>query len=76
MKDYFNELRRRVEPDLVLCHHRMDEHQDHRTVAQLVWNTFRNHLIAEYEIPKYEETSATRTCSSAYRRRSWSARSP
>ena len=54
IKDYFNELRHRIEPDLVLCHHGMDEHQDHRTVAQLVWNTFRSHLIAEYEIPKYE----------------------
>ena len=49
-----NDLRQRAEPDLVLCHHRHDEHQDHRTVAQLAWNTFRNHLIAEYEIPKYE----------------------
>jgi LmbE family N-acetylglucosaminyl deacetylase len=54
IKDWFNELRNRVDPDLVLCHHRLDEHQDHRTVAQLVWNTFRNHLVAEYEIPKYE----------------------
>jgi LmbE family N-acetylglucosaminyl deacetylase len=54
IKDHFNALRRRVEPDLVLCHHRFDEHQDHRTVGELVWNTFRNHLVAEYEIPKYE----------------------
>ena len=42
------------DPDLVLCHHRRDEHQDHRTVGELAWNTFRNHLIAEFEIPKYE----------------------
>jgi LmbE family N-acetylglucosaminyl deacetylase len=54
IKDFFNDLGRRVEPDLVLCHHRSDEHQDHRLVAQLVWNTFRSHAIAEYEIPKYE----------------------
>ena len=54
IKDYFNDLRRRADPDIVLCHHRHDEHQDHRTVAQLAWNTFRDHLIAEYEIPKYE----------------------
>jgi LmbE family N-acetylglucosaminyl deacetylase len=55
LKDFFNELRRTgSDPDLVLCHHRYDEHQDHRTVAELVWNTWRNHLIAEYEIPKYE----------------------
>ena len=54
IKDYFNELRQRVEPDLVLCHHRLDEHQDHRLVGQLVWNTFRNHVVLEYEIPKYD----------------------
>jgi LmbE family N-acetylglucosaminyl deacetylase len=54
LKDYLRELRRTVEPDLVLCPHRHDDHQDHRTVAELVWQTFRDHLIAEYEIPKYE----------------------
>jgi LmbE family N-acetylglucosaminyl deacetylase len=54
VKDFFNQLRGAVDPDLVLCPHRLDEHQDHRTVAELVWNTFRNHLIAEYEIPKYD----------------------
>jgi LmbE family N-acetylglucosaminyl deacetylase len=54
VKDYFNDLRRRADPDIVLCHHRRDEHQDHRTIAELAWNTWRNHLIAEYEIPKYE----------------------
>lgn len=54
VKEFFDELRQTVTPDLVLTHHRLDEHQDHRTVAQLTWNTFRNHLIAEYEIPKYE----------------------
>jgi len=54
IKDAFEELKRAFSPDLILCHRRNDEHQDHRTIAQLVWNTFRNHLIAEYEIPKYE----------------------
>jgi LmbE family N-acetylglucosaminyl deacetylase len=54
IKDAFEDLKRSAAPDLVLCHRRNDEHQDHRTIAQLVWNTFRNHLIAEYEIPKYE----------------------
>jgi len=54
LKDYFNELRSTVDPQLVLCPHRLDEHQDHRTVAELVWNTWRNHLVLEYEIPKYE----------------------
>src|SRR6478735_2721813 len=54
IKDSFEELKRSTQPDLVLAHHRHDVHQDHRTIAELTWNTFRNHLIAEYEIPKYE----------------------
>jgi LmbE family N-acetylglucosaminyl deacetylase len=54
VKDYFGDLGRRVDPDLIFCHHRHDEHQDHRLVGELTWNTFRRHLIAEYEIPKYE----------------------
>ena len=54
IKDFFEETKRAVRPDLVLTHHRHDRHQDHRFVAELTWNTFRDHLIAEYEIPKYE----------------------
>jgi LmbE family N-acetylglucosaminyl deacetylase len=54
IKDFFEAIRARVDPDLVLCHHRTDQHQDHRVVAELTWNTFRNHLALEYEIPKYE----------------------
>ncbi|MGE0304523.1 MAG: PIG-L deacetylase family protein [Acidimicrobiia bacterium] len=54
IKEFFEELKRRGEPDVIFAHHRRDEHQDHRTVAELTWNTFRNHLIAEYEIVKYE----------------------
>ena len=41
-------------PDLVLCHYGKDLHQDHRLVSELVWNTFRDHFILEYEIPKYD----------------------
>ena len=54
VKDAFERLKRDVAPDLVFTHRTADLHQDHRTVAELTWNTFRNHLIAEYEIPKYE----------------------
>lgn len=54
IKDFFEEIRRQVEPDVIFCHHLRDMHQDHRVVAELAWNTFRNHLILEYEIPKYE----------------------
>ncbi len=53
IKDAFEELRS-VEPDVVLTHRRRDEHQDHRVLGELTWNTFRRQLILEYEIPKYE----------------------
>jgi LmbE family N-acetylglucosaminyl deacetylase len=43
-----------VTPDVVFCHDRHDAHQDHRTVAELTWNTFRDHLICEYEVAKYD----------------------
>lgn len=54
IKDAFEELKRSVQPDLILGHRRSDAHQDHRVIAELAWNTFRNHAIWEYEIPKYE----------------------
>ena len=54
IKDYFEELRADTEPDLIFTHHRRDLHQDHRLVAELTWNTWRDHLILEYEIPKYD----------------------
>jgi len=53
LKECFEGLKS-VEPDLVFTHRRDDRHQDHRTVAELTWNTWRDHLILEYEIPKYE----------------------
>lgn len=54
IKDYFEGLRADMAPDLILTHHRGDRHQDHRLVAELTWNTWRDHLILEYEIPKYD----------------------
>ncbi len=54
LKDRFDLLGREVSPDLVLTHSRDDLHQDHRLVGELTWNTFRDHLILEYEIPKYD----------------------
>jgi len=54
IKDFFETLKPGAPPDLILTHRREDLHQDHRTVAELTWNTFRDHLILEYEIPKYE----------------------
>lgn len=54
IKDYFEELKSGVVPDLIFTHLREDLHQDHRIVGELTWNTFRDHLIVEYEIPKYD----------------------
>src|SRR5580704_7259358 len=54
VKKFFEELKRTVSPDLIFTHNRKDAHQDHRLIAELTWNTFRDHLILEYEIPKYD----------------------
>jgi LmbE family N-acetylglucosaminyl deacetylase len=54
IKDFFEGLKGEVSPDLVLTHYRHDLHQDHRMVCDLTWNTFRDHLILEYEVPKYD----------------------
>jgi len=54
IKRRFERLKAAFEPDLVLTHCREDRHQDHRVVSDLTWNTFRRHLILEYEIPKYD----------------------
>jgi LmbE family N-acetylglucosaminyl deacetylase len=53
VKEVFERLKV-VEPDLVLTHTRHDLHQDHRLACELTWNTFRDHLILEFEIPKYD----------------------
>jgi LmbE family N-acetylglucosaminyl deacetylase len=54
IKKVFEDLKSRVDPDLVFTHCRDDLHQDHRVVSELTWNSFRSHLILEYEIPKYD----------------------
>lgn len=54
VKEWFAALGRRVDPDIVLTHRREDAHQDHRLVCELTWNTFRDHVILEYEIPKWD----------------------
>jgi LmbE family N-acetylglucosaminyl deacetylase len=54
VKEVFEELKQVVTPDLIFTHNRKDAHQDHRLVSELTWNTFRDHMILEYEIPKYD----------------------
>ena len=54
IKDFFEGLKADFSPDVVFTHQRADLHQDHRVCCELTWNTFRDHLILEYEVPKYD----------------------
>jgi LmbE family N-acetylglucosaminyl deacetylase len=54
IKSWFENLKHRTAPDVILTHTRDDAHQDHREVCRHTWNTFRDHLILEYEIPKWD----------------------
>jgi LmbE family N-acetylglucosaminyl deacetylase len=54
LKACFDDLRKTVDPDIVFSHRLEDRHQDHRLAAELTWNTWRDHVVLEYEIPKYE----------------------
>jgi len=54
IKEWFEQLKKQFQPDLIFTHYRYDLHQDHRLLCELTWNTFRDHLILEYEIPKYD----------------------
>jgi len=54
IKSWFEALKERVNPDVILTHQRDDGHQDHRLVCRMTWNTFRDHCILEYEIPKWD----------------------
>ena len=54
IKTVFEDELKKTSPDVILTHNRQDAHQDHRQIGELTWNTFRDHLILEYEIPKYD----------------------
>jgi LmbE family N-acetylglucosaminyl deacetylase len=54
IKDIFEQLKQTTTPDLIFTHTRQDLHQDHRLLCELTWNTWRDHMILEYEIPKYD----------------------
>ena len=54
IKQAFEALKQEVQPDVIFTHAREDRHQDHSTVSDLTWNTWRRHLVLEYEIPKYD----------------------
>jgi LmbE family N-acetylglucosaminyl deacetylase len=54
MKEFFATLQARFRPDIIFCHEQHDAHQDHRVVNEMVWGAFRDHLILEYEILKWD----------------------
>jgi LmbE family N-acetylglucosaminyl deacetylase len=62
IKDRFETLKAECSPDVVFTNHRQDLHQDHRTIAELTWNTFRGALILEYEIPKWDGDLGAPNC--------------
>ena len=62
IKELFEQMKLRFKPDLILTHYRHDLHQDHRLVSELTWNTFRDHCILEYEIPKYDGDLGAPNC--------------
>lgn len=62
IKEDFEKLKMEISPDLIFTHYRDDRHQDHRTISDLTWNTWRNHMILEYEIPKYDGDLAVPNC--------------
>jgi LmbE family N-acetylglucosaminyl deacetylase len=61
IKEVFESLKQ-TGPDVVLTHYRHDRHQDHRVLSDLAWNTFRDHLVLEYEIPKFDGDLGTPNC--------------
>ena len=54
IKEFFEKLKEKISPDIIFTHHRHDLHQDHRVISELTWNTYRDHLVLEYEIMKYD----------------------
>jgi LmbE family N-acetylglucosaminyl deacetylase len=62
LKDYFSLVRAQCDPHLVFTHERTDAHQDHRIANEMTWGAFRDHLIAEYEIPKWEGIASQPNC--------------
>jgi LmbE family N-acetylglucosaminyl deacetylase len=62
VKSFFEELKQEISPDVIFTHYRHDLHQDHRLACELTWNTWRDHLILEYEVPKYDGDFGTPNC--------------
>jgi LmbE family N-acetylglucosaminyl deacetylase len=59
VKAEFERMKKAIDPDLVLTHHALDRHQDHSLISHVTWQTFRDHMIWEYEIPKFDGDLST-----------------
>lgn len=62
IKESFEQIKCECSPDIIFTHYRNDLHQDHRLISELTWNTFRNHMILEYEVPKYDGDLGNPNC--------------
>jgi len=62
IKEYFEQIKQEFSPDIIFTHYRNDLHQDHRLISELTWNTFRNHMVLEYEVPKYDGDLGNPNC--------------
>jgi LmbE family N-acetylglucosaminyl deacetylase len=62
IKEYFETLKQAFSPDLIFTHNRHDLHQDHRLISEQTWETFRDNMILEYEIPKYDGDLGSPNC--------------
>ena len=62
IKEYFEQIKQSLNPGLIFTHCGRDKHQDHKLISDLTWNTFRNHMILEFEIPKYDADLASPNC--------------
>lgn len=62
IKECFEQVKQECSPDIIFTHYRDDLHQDHRLISELTWNTFRNHMVLEYEVPKYDGDLGNPNC--------------
>ena len=62
IKEFIEGIKRETDPHVVFTHYRHDRHQDHRTISDLTWNSWRRHVVLEYEIPKYDGDLGAPNC--------------
>ena len=58
VKDALELAARRSEPDIIFAPRPSDAHQDHRLIGELVTTVWRNSVVLQYEIPKWDADAA------------------